>query len=132
MKLQDIHSDFPAIGFPAEIGFIDNEIRGFDRLFDLTGKVVFVTVQDTLELPALAAVYLRAGACLAILESTGWALHLLSSRPGEEGLRIAPPISCSSWVNAVERVIAQFGPIDLWLDTRSMVWPPVSRIGGPR
>ena len=132
MKLQDMHSDFPAIGLAAEITFIDDETGGSDRLFDLTGKVVFVTVQDRLELPALAAVYLQAGACLAILEATGWSLHLLSPRLGEEELWTAPPISCSSWVHAVEFVIAQFGPIDLWLDTRSMVWPPVSRIGGPR
>lgn len=132
MKLQGMSSGFPASGIAADLALVGDPLPDLDPPMDLTGKVVFVTVQGMEEIPALAAVYLQAGACLAILEVNGWGLHVLSPRVGEESLWTAPPIPCTSWVNAVERVIERFGPIDLWLDTRAMVWPPVSRIGGTR
>jgi hypothetical protein len=132
VKLQNVSSEFTASGIAADIALVGHQMVDADPHIDLTGKVVFVTVQGMAEIPALAPVYLQAGARLAILEVNGWGLHVLSPRAGQERLWMAPPIICASWVQAVERVIERFGPIDLWLDTRAMAWPPVSRIGGIR
>jgi hypothetical protein len=88
--------------------------------------VVFITVQDMGEATRLSTDYLSADAKLAILDVSEWSLHLLS--PGRDH-GFFEPVPCASWVEAVETAIDHLGPVDLWLDTRAVSFPPVSRVG---
>ena len=99
---------------------------------EMTGKVVFITVQGMQQAPDLAEEYLRMGARVALLDVENWMLYILPLTRPDILSSSEHKIRCQTWVEAVEEVIARFGPINLWLDARAMTWPAVSRIGGLR
>lgn len=111
---------------------VEDDEPDHSLVLEMTGKVVFITVQGMQQASNLATEYLRMGAQVALLDVGDWALHILPlMRP--DGLSGSEhKMRCQTWVEAVEEVIARFGPINLWLDARAMTWPAVSRVGGLR
>ena len=132
MALQLNHLNSPETPTAWDTISVEDDEPDHSLALQMAGKVVFITVQGTQQASDLATEYLRMGARVALLDIGDWALYILPTMRPDVFSDSEQKIPCHTWVEAVEEVIARFGPINLWLDARAMAWPAVSRIGGLR